>query len=358
MFTIISLAVLLIVGLGLIVFWRFSKKKAQAAVAERDELIAQAQAQPGQYYGRIEPLELNHFPLWPAAIPLGIFVLALIFTSFTQVNAKSEGVLVTFGKTSERTLPPGPHLKLPWQDMTEIDGKRKADYFNGSERKDDDSTKYHGDIEVKFGDGGVGSVKAQVIWSAAEGQGDRIFSEYRDDDPINNMRDNLVIPAFRDAVYDTIRTYKPTAPIDNLAIDFKDPAAVTNAMKSVDLAPDLQDLGSKAKDALNDILSANGEPLVDVEQVLISQMSLPKRAQGKIDDFLAEINSTKLALAKQATNTALAEANRILSDSISNDPNVLVSRCYDLIEEGVLKPPVGFSCWQGSGSAVVVPSAK
>lgn len=49
-----------------------------------------------------------------------------------------------------------------------------------------------------------------------------------------------------------------------------------------------------------------------------------------------------------------------LSKSVSNDPNVLVSRCFDTVEEAVKADyrPAGFSCWSGSGSAVVVPSSR
>ena len=55
-----------------------------------------------------------------------------------------------------------------------------------------------------------------------------------------------------------------------------------------------------------------------------------------------------------------AEANRKLSSSVSNDPNVLVSRCFDILSEMVASKepvPAGFTCWPGGGSGIVLPSA-
>jgi hypothetical protein len=53
-----------------------------------------------------------------------------------------------------------------------------------------------------------------------------------------------------------------------------------------------------------------------------------------------------------------AEANKIVAESISKDPNVLASRCFDLIASGDFDPPVAFSCYPGSSNSGVVPSAK
>jgi hypothetical protein len=40
---------------------------------------------------------------------------------------------------------------------------------------------------------------------------------------------------------------------------------------------------------------------------------------------------------------------------------VLVSKCFDTVEEAVKANyhlPAGFSCWNGAGGAVVVPSSR
>lgn len=371
------LVLLLVVTVLMVIISIRSKRRLNAAVAERDEEIAIFKGNPANqrngYYleGLPKPIKRqafsNYLPMWSIAIPLVLIVVILLATVITTVNAKSEGVLTTGGAISERTLDSGYNLKLPWQKNTQIDGRRKSDYFNeGAEAlgtfknaKDSDSDHFHGDIGVKYGDGGAGYVKAQIMWSPVRGNANLIYGTYRDDDPINNMRDNLVVPTFRSATYDTIRAYKPTAPIDALSIDFTDPEAVVRATKNMDLSPDLSSYADKVTDILADdpafcVLEEGQDSddcpatsMVLVEKVIISYFTLPKGAQEKIDEFLAETNNARIELARQATNTAKAEANRILSESLRNDPNILVSRCYDLVEAEKLVLQPGNSCWPG-----------
>ena len=56
------------------------------------------------------------------------------------------------------------------------------------------------------------------------------------------------------------------------------------------------------------------------------------------------------------TVTNEAAANKILAESVSSDPNVLVRECLRLIDES--KPlPAGFQCWPNSGGSIVIPAA-
>jgi hypothetical protein len=55
---------------------------------------------------------------------------------------------------------------------------------------------------------------------------------------------------------------------------------------------------------------------------------------------------------------AQAKANQIIQASVSNSPLVLVQQCMNAIADGTLAPPAGFSCWPGTGSGVVIPSAS
>ena len=69
----------------------------------------------------------------------------------------------------------------------------------------------------------------------------------------------------------------------------------------------------------------------------------------------AERANTRIAEQRAKTATAEAESNRVLSESIKNDPNVLVSKCLDAINEGK-SLPAGFQCWPGTSGSVVVPA--
>ena len=47
----------------------------------------------------------------------------------------------------------------------------------------------------------------------------------------------------------------------------------------------------------------------------------------------------------------------ILADSVTNDPNVLVSKCLDLVNEGK-SLPAGFQCWPNTDGSMVIPAGK
>lgn len=291
-----------------------------------------------------------------ALIPLALFLAFLAANSFSQVGANKEGVLLTFKKPDERVLDSGLKLKLPWQQVVEVDGSRKTDNFNdGKANEEDDPTQDHSSIQCRLGDNGVATVKASITWKVKPGTSNRVYQEYRADDPAERMREDLVVPRFRDAVNQVCGTYRPTAVIDQLDVDFSNPEQAAKAIKNLNLAPDFDALGAATLEAVEAKLKAGGE-LVEVINVSISYLELPESSQGKINEFLDEASKTRIALQSQATNTAQAEANRILAESKGGLTElVLVSRCLDLISDGKLDLPAGGSCWPGGGSGVVIP---
>jgi regulator of protease activity HflC (stomatin/prohibitin superfamily) len=106
---------------------------------------------------------------------------------------------------------------------------------------------------------------------------------------------------------------------------------------------------------------SNGAEQVQVVSVTINFLDLASNTQEKINEFQKEIGATRVAEQHEQTTEAQARANRNLSKSVSKDPNVLVSKCFDTVEEAVkanYRLPAGFSCWNGGGGAVVVPSGR
>jgi SPFH domain/Band 7 family protein len=365
MFTTIALAILLVLAIVLYLLAKGSKRRATADAAEHNADFDNPETRNEYGAKRATPKpwadKFGYIPTYVVAVPLTIFVLWGLLACTTTIDAKTEGVLLTFKAPSDRLLDSGLRIKAPWQDVVEIDGTRKTDNFNDGKPNDpEDATQDHGAIQCRLGDNGVSKVKVSVQWARAEGTSNRVYEQYRAEDPVEEMRENLVVPLFRDAVNAACADYRPTGVIDGLNIDFTDPKAVSAALNGLKLAPDFAALAKAAKAGLEDRLSKGGtiEPLITVESVSWSYLELPKSSQEKIDQFLNEVNKTRIALQAQATNTAQAAANEILSESISNDPNVLVSRCLDLIEDGKLILPAGGSCWPGGGSGVVIPSSN
>jgi hypothetical protein len=313
--------------------------------------------------GRTIPMDDGstfHLSRWWTLIPFGLLLVSLFAFTFCTVSPRSEGVVETFGHVDlDNTLDPGPHFTLPWSSVTEIDATSKADVFNNSDAEDDDTTNYHGDIDVRLGDNGVATAKYTLNWAPCEGSAARIFSKYRisdgdkADNPIEKMRNNLVVNESRAAVVDALGTYNPTGPIDELDIDPDDPAATIDQLKTVNLAPNFGELSTQARTKLEEQF-ADGGGLVCVEELRITALDLPKATQERINDVLAEVNKARQALAQQVTNTALAAANDIISASLSKNPYILVKQCMDQIKDGTLVPPAGFSCWPGETQDVAI----
>jgi hypothetical protein len=100
---------------------------------------------------------------------------------------------------------------------------------------------------------------------------------------------------------------------------------------------------------------------IEVLNVIIPIIRFDDSTQSKINSYQAEVANTRIAEQREETANAQARANNNLSKSVSNDPNVLVSKCFDIVDEAVrtkVPLPAGFSCWAGAGSAVVVPSGS
>lgn len=257
------------------------------------------------------------------AVPVFAGLLGLVFiilSCTTMVEAKQVGVLTTFGKPSDQTLSSGLHFKAPWQKVTEIDATIQTD-------------EYHGDscITVVLADKNTACISATNRWAVSKDNANSVYADFRSDDPTESLRDAVVSTQFKAAVNDVFGSFDAT----------KDGAADTDAL---------------AKKVTDKLLTKTDE-LVTIESVTISFIKPSETLQDKIEALQAQEEKTRIATEAKATATQEAAANRILSDSISDDPNVLVSKCLDLLAEGY-DAPAGFTCWPGGSGAVVVPSTK
>lgn len=296
----------------------------------------------------------DYLPSWVVVFPLALAVLLGFFFCTTIVESRSEGVPVSFGRIGE-TMDNGLNVHAPWVNVTQMDGTNKTSRFVNSNRDDTDNTFQHGAIDTRLSDNSESTTYATARWHRAEGTASDVYAEFRGSDPMEELRLNLVNSTVQSAVVEAMSQYNPTQSIDTLNVDWEDPAAVTEALENLDLAPDFEKFSALATDAANRMLAANGKkPLVVFDSIVISKTTMPERSQDRIDAFFAEVSDIQVALARRAKNAAQAAAANELKESLEDNPLVLVSRCFDLIETGQFKPPVGFSCWSGSESLPIV----
>lgn len=258
-------------------------------------------------------LAYNGFGIVGAALA-AFSALALLFASTTIVSTKNVGVLTTFGRPGG-TIGNGLHLKAPWQRVTELDGAIQIDNHTG-----DRATK------VRLGNNSAADVDNSVRWRIVPAAADGLFLDYRD---FSNIRDNLVTRELNAALNEVLSGYNP-------------------------LAPDAQAKGGADLDAIGksvtDRLRSRVGDRIEVLGVIIPLVRFDQTTQQKIDAYQAEIANTRIAEQRQRTAAAEAEANRQLSQSVNNDPNVLVSKCLDIVKASGQSP---LGCWPGGAASVI-----
>ncbi|MCA1983543.1 SPFH domain-containing protein [Nocardioides nematodiphilus] len=281
-------------------------------------------------------------------IGLGLVAIAVLTVIWvvadcvTTVGTKDVGVVTSFGKPTGRDLPNGVHLKAPWQKVTEMDAAIQPDEFAGDHC-----------IQVRIGDSSTACADLTIRWHIAPDEASSLFQNYRSNDVNATIRDSLVVTQLKGAVNDVLGAFNPLANVNEAANSVKDNTEIS-------AAPNLDDFSKQIATQMGERLAAmnRGRAQIIIDSVTMSFLRLADTTQAKINAYQAEVGNTRIAEQRQKTATAEAAANKALADSVSKDPNVLVSKCLDTLEEmvkGGQAIPAGFSCWPGAGSNLVLP---
>lgn len=337
------------IAVVVLIVWRVLRRKANALAAPaaseangRNESTSGRSSYGSDYdYGnsRSRRSRDEDFLTWavPVArwVSVGLFALSgilVVSSSVTIVSTKNVGVVTSFGKPVG-SLDNGFHLVAPWQKVTELDGAIQTDSHAGIDPKDTTPC-----TSVRIAHQSVACVDNSIRWRIQPGAADRLFRDYKD---FANIRDSLVTRELSAALNTVFKDYDPLATDE----------------KGNSISPS-QDVLSAS---VTKLLQAEIGDDIDVKNVIVPIVHFDDQTQGRINALQAEVANTRIAKQKQQTADAEAEANRKLASSVSKDPNVLVSKCFDDLAEMIkqkLPVPAGFSCWPGSSSAVVVPSGK
>ncbi|CAN3130831.1 SPFH domain-containing protein [Mycobacterium sp. smrl_JER01] len=250
-----------------------------------------------------------------AVIAGALTVVVLILGSTTIVSTRNIGVVTTLGRPSG-TLGNGLHLKAPWQSVTEMDGAIQIDNHTGE----------HATM-VRLGNNSTAYVDNSVRWRIQPAAADALFLDYRDFD---NVRENLVTRELRAALNEVFSDFDPLAP-ENVE------------------GTDIQALG----DDVAENLRAKVGDQVDIINVIIPLVSYDEATQGRINALNAERANTRVAEQRAKTAEAEARANEILAGSVSDNPNVLVSKCLDAAREASISP---LGCWPNTSVVPTVPA--
>lgn len=270
---------------------------------------------------------------WISITVFGMGILLLVLSSFTVVNTRHIGVVTTFGRPTD-TLSNGIHMKWPWQKVPELDASIQTDTYagdGGGEGTDSPCT------DIRIGNQSTACVDNTIRWRIAEAEGDALYRDYRGMDRIRN----------------SVVTRELNASLNQVLGEFNPLDAVSSGSSE-----GLPNLGQLAEEVEADMVERVGER-IEVDSITIPLIRYDDNTQRRLNEYQAEIANTRIAEQRELTAEAQARANNELSDSVSNAPNVLVSRCLetlaDMVEAGQ-RVPAGFSCWPGGQSAIIVPS--
>lgn len=262
------------------------------------------------------------------AIAIGICSVLFLGTAWAScvvtVPTKEYGVVTKFGRPVGM-LTNGIHLKSPLTKVTDIDASIQTDSFTGKRC-----------IDVRISRQATACVNTSIRWRIKPAATDSLFQDYRN---FEKIRDSLVTRDLGASLNEVFSTY--------------DPLGINESGNST--SPSLPVLSTQAQ---KNLIAKVGSQ-IEILSVIIPVISFDANTQSKVNALLAQVAQTRIAGQSITTAQKQAQANKVLSTSVSKDPNVLVARCLDLIADGKAgNLPAGFSCWPGQGSAVVVPSAK
>lgn len=273
-----------------------------------------------------------------AAVPLALAALLFLASVTTIIEAKNVGVVTAFGKPVG-TLEPGLSFKAPWQKVTELDGTKITNRYEGQTR-----------LPVRIGDGTTAHVSAAIRWSIVGEKADDIYADYRSDDVNANVRESLVETVFGNAINQVFGTYNPTADLRVV-----NPGEDTTE-QVVNFVPDYDGLVAQVTSSMEERVEATGG-YVKIDFITISGIDLSETTQKKINEFQAEVAKTQVALQQKATNEAIAAANNVLAESLTNKA-VLVARCLDtqqnMVDLGQQIPAGGLDCWGSGGKDMIL----
>lgn len=261
-------------------------------------------------------------------------LLFLIISTTTIVSTRNVGVITTFGKPTG-TLGNGFHLIAPWAKVTEMDGAVQIDWHKDNDPNGDN---HDGALVVRLGNNSNAWVDTSVRWEIKQDAADDLFLQYK---TFDNVRTNLVTRNLQVALNDVFASYNPLA-----TTDAADPAAAATPTES--RLPELAEEVTKA-------LQAKVGEQVTIFEVQIPTIAFDGKTQERIDELNRQKAATAVAKESLATAQEQNRANEELAKSVGSNPNVLVSKCLDIVRE---KGGSVFGCWPGSTAVPTVPAGQ
>jgi regulator of protease activity HflC (stomatin/prohibitin superfamily) len=285
--------------------------------------------------------ELRRIAFTAGCVASAIGFIVTLCGTLTVVPTKNRGVVTTFGHV-DYELSNGLHWTYPWQNVTNMDGTVQLERFDGA--TDDAHTGTA--VLVTLGNNTKAHANSSIQWRL---EPDWLGGLYQNFKSVEAIKENLVNTNFFQAMNTEMGSFDP------LACKPANPTPENPTPKCE--VPDQASFGEMSDRVERDVQAAmvksNVGGKVQIDRVIITNVVYNTDTQNQLNNLLVEKAKTRVAEQQEVTNAAQAKANNALKESLSNDPNVLANKCFDLIKDGKLNSAVG--CWPGSvGSGVPI----
>ena len=260
------------------------------------------------------------------ALVLGFLV--LLISSYNAIGTQNIGVITSFGRP-DGEVANGIHWVAPWKNVTQIDGAIQTQTFEGGNC-----------VPVRIGEQQTACANVILRWRVVPSAADELFRNYHGGSSvIADLAGSLVHPDFVSALNQNLDTYNPVA--------------ATAAAPGTAANPHLSAISNQVAVQMQGDLRGQ----IDVLSVVIPQLTYQASVQERINQEDQQVAQTIIANEAIKTAQAQALANKTLANSVSNDPNVLVAQCMNVLEalqKSGGQIPVGFSCWPGGSNVGVI----
>lgn len=257
------------------------------------------------------------------AVLVGLVLAGLSFT--TTVPAQNSGVVTRFNRPTGRVLDAGFHWKSPADKVHDMDGTIQQIDNEGAD----------GRTTVRLNNNSVMFVENNLRWRIDPAAAPRLYVDWKGFD---NIQPGLVEKELKAALNVVLANY-----------DALDPGkkGQTN-----------DELAQQVEDRLNTRIGTKAtHPEVEIVAFTIQRIDFDNDTQKRLNSYNEQVAKTRTAEEGEKTAAAEARQNKTLSGSVSNDPNVLVSKCLDILrqmsDKGQAVPPA-FSCWPGEKQSTTV----
>jgi regulator of protease activity HflC (stomatin/prohibitin superfamily) len=267
---------------------------------------------------------LVHAWAFGLAVSCAAFTCLLVFvSSFNIVGTRDIGIVTSFGALAGHEGP-GPDLTAPWDNVTTIDDSYQLT----------DET-----FTVRIAGGQTAQATVQVRWNAAVPAADDIFANYK---TTAGLQSGLLDPELNAATNTVLDGYDPITPL------------ATGAKAGSPTNPSTVQLGGLIETALKGRVGSD----INIATLNLKPLTYDTTVQNQINAATNQAAKTVVATEAEKTASAQAAANKLLEQNLANNPLVLVQQCMSAWAAGQITVPAGGSCWPGSGSGIVIPTAS